>query len=92
MCIPNPVIILFSTERTVLACKWPESRTKPDCYVRNDFSFNYIATDRLTLEIPDATEEVAGQYACALVPSGHRTVKKCTLIIEGKIFLFNLNF
>ena len=81
----NPVIILLSTGWTVLACKWPESRTKPDCLVTNGFSFNYIVTDRLTLEIPDATEEIAGQYACSLVPSDHRTVKMCTLIVIGKI-------
>ena len=85
----NPVIILWSTGWTVLACKWPESGSKsgskPDCYVRNGFSFNYIVTDRLTLEIPDATEEIAGQYACSLVPSDHRTVKMCTLIVIGKI-------
>ncbi len=87
MCMPNPVIILWSTGRTVLACKWPESGTKPDCYVRNGFSFNYIVTDRLTLEIHNETEEVAGQYACSLVPSDHRTVKMCTLIVKGKISL-----
>ena len=81
----NPVIILLSTGWTVFACKWPESGTKPDCLVTNGFSFNYIVTDRLTLEIHNATEEVAGQYACSLVPSDHRTVKMCTLIVIGKI-------
>ena len=84
--MPNPVIILWSTGQTVLACKWPESGTKPDCYVRNGFSFNYIVTDRLTLEIHNETEEVAGQYACSLVPPDHRTVKMCTLTVKGRIF------
>ena len=84
--MPNLVIILLSTGRSVLACKWPESRTKSECLVENGFLFNYIVTDCLTLEVPDATEEIAGQYACSLVPSDHRTVKMCTLTVIGKIF------
>ena len=86
MCMPNRVIILLSTVLTVLACKWTESRTKPECLVENRFSFNYRVTDHLTLEIPDATEEIAGKYACALVPSDHRTVQMCNLTVKGKIF------
>ena len=86
--MPNPVIVLLLTGQTVFACKWPKSGTKPDCYVRNGFRFNYIVTDRLTLEIPVATEEVSGQYACALVPLEHRRAKRCTLIVDGKIFIF----
>ena len=82
----NPVIILLSTGRTVLACRWPESRTKPECLVKSGFSFNNSVTDRLTLEILNATEECAGQYACSLVPSDHRTVQMCPLKLKGKIF------
>ena len=86
MSMPNPVIVLLLTGQTVFACKWPKSGTKPDCYVRNGFRFNYIVTDRLTLEIHNETEEVAGQYACSLVPSDHRTVQMCPLKLKGKIF------
>ena len=89
MCMPNPVIILWSTGRTVLACKWPDSGSKPECLLENGFNFNYIVTDNLTLEIHNATEEVAGQYSCAPVPLGHRTAKMCNLTVKGKILLIN---
>ena len=56
------IIILLSTGRLVLACDWKESGTKLDCYVKEGFSFSYSVTDHLTLEILNATEEVAGQY------------------------------
>ena len=76
----------MSTGRPILACDWKESGTKLDCYVKEGFRFNYIVTDRLTLEILNPTEEVAGQHACAFVSSGHRTVKECTITVKGKIF------
>ena len=78
---------IFSPTGThVLSCVWPESG-KPVCSVEDGFYFNYNVTDRLTLEIPSATELLAGDYACCLVSSDHIPVQTCSLIVQGDFFL-----
>ena len=79
------LFFFFSTGTVILACVWPESG-KPVCSVEDGFSFNYKITDRLTLEIPSATEKVAGVYACSRVPTDNIPVRPCSLIVEGDFF------
>ncbi|XP_070203459.1 uncharacterized protein [Littorina saxatilis] len=67
----------------VLRCHWTQP-SSPECRVMDGFVFNQHITDTITVNISKATTQMAGIYACELVPSNDRTKRTCNLNVTER--------
>ncbi|XP_070183255.1 uncharacterized protein [Littorina saxatilis] len=64
-----------------LAC-FKTSEEVFDCTVSKGFRFNYVISDRLTLEIPKVTHSFSGRYTCHQIPKSTGKSTSCDLIVN----------
>ncbi|KAK7106169.1 hypothetical protein V1264_017456 [Littorina saxatilis] len=70
--------------KEVFECKKKEPNQTRHCDPKvNEYTFNGVINDRLKLDIPSVSENIAGMYTCFILPATGTDPHVCTLTVQA---------